>query len=154
MGTKSLRDFAEENGVTLRAIQKHIKKYESELKDHMVRYGPPRGTYIDDVAQEIIAAHLVKDPIAVMDTTLAEEVERLRGELEEANKRIIALLEEKASLAEKVITAEATKAIAETTARDQAAKVQELEGKLTEAEDETKKLKGRSLWQRIIRWGE
>lgn len=154
METKSLRDFAEENGVTLRAIQKHIKKYENELADHMVRYGPPRGTYIDDVAQEIIAAHLVKDPIAVMDASLTEEVERLRGELEEANKRIIALLEERTELTERAVKAEATKALAETTARDQAAKVQELEGKLTAAEAHAKKLQGRTLWQRIIRWGE
>ena len=154
MGTKSLRDFAEENGVTLRAIQKHIKKYESELTGHMVRYGPPRGTYIDDAAQEILAAHLVKDPIAVMDTALSEEVERLRKELEEANQKIIALLEERTELTERAVKAEATKALAETTARDQAAKVQELEGKLTAAEDHAKKLQGRNLWQRIIRWGE
>ena len=154
MGSMSLRDFAEANGVTLRAMQKHVQKYESELKDHMVRYGPPRGTYIDDVAQEIIAAHLVKDPIAVMDTTLSEEVERLRKELEEANQKIIALLEERTELTERAVKAEATKALAETTARDQAAKVQELEGKLSEAEAHAKKLQGRTLWQRIIRWGE
>ena len=154
MGSMSLRDFADANGVTLRAVQKHIQKHEDELTGHMVRYGPPRGTYIDEVAQEIIAGHLVKDPIAVMDTTLSEEVERLRGELEEANKRIIALLEERTELTERAVKAEATKALAETTARDQAAKVQELEGKLTAAEDHAKKLQGRTLWQRIIRWGE
>lgn len=168
MGIKSLRDFATENGVTVRAVQKHITKYADELEGHLTRYGAPRGTYLDEYAQEFIAGHFVKDPIAVIDNSLSDENERLKAELEAANKRIIALLEERTALTERALQAEAHKAIAEASQQDHErrtaeaeTRAQRLEEELVaaneraaEAEAETTKLKSRSLWQRITRWGE
>lgn len=168
MGIKSLRDFAAENGVTVRAVQKHIAKYADELEGHLTRYGAPRGTYLDEYAQEFIAGHFVKDPIAVIDNSLSDENERLKAELEAANKRIISLLEERTALTERALQAEAHKAIAEASQQDQErrtaeaeTRAQQLEDELAtakeraaEAEAETMKLKSRSLWQRITRWGE
>lgn len=161
MGLKSLRDFATENGVTLRAVQKHIQKYAQDLGDHVVRYGPPRGTFIDETAQEILQKHLVGDPIAVMDHALSDEVEKLRAELDNAQKRIMTLLEEKnallaerTTLTERALQAETRMALAEASQEDQEQKVRDLEAKLAESEETTRRLKGRTLWQRIRRWGE
>ena len=154
MKTKSARAFAEENGVTLRAVQAHMKKYAAELEGHIVRYGAPRGTYLDETAQEIIAAHLVKDPVAVMDTALTEEVERLRAELDEARRQTIALLEEKAALSERALKAETAQALAEATQEDQERRIQEAEERAAAAEETIRALKNRSLWQRITRRGE
>ncbi len=154
MAHKSLRDFAAEHGVTLRAVQKHVQKHESELGSHIIRYGPPRGTYLDDEAQAYITERLVGSPVAVMDTTLTDENERLRVELEQARQRIIDLLEERTALTERALQAETVKALAEATSQEQEQKVQDLETKLAETEETLQKLKGRSLWQRIRRWGE
>ena len=156
MGIKSLRDFATENGVTVRAVQKHIAKYADDLEGHLTRYGAPRGTYLDEFAQDFIA------------NSLSDENERLKAELAAANNRIISLLEERTALTERALQAEAHKAIAEASQQDQErraaeieARAQSLEDELAaakeraaEAEAETSKLKGRSLWQRITRWGE
>lgn len=161
MELKSLKDFAQEKNVTMRAIQKHVKNHESELEGHVIRYGPPRGTFIDEYAQEYISDLLVGHSVEVMDTALREEVERLRAELEEAQKRVIVLLEERNQLTERALQAENTRELAEATRQAQDDRIQELEGKLseateraTQAEETAQKLKSRSLWQRITRWGE
>ena len=147
METKALRDFATEQGITLRAIQKHVKKHENELDGHIIRYGPPKGTYLDEYAQEYLSGLLVGHPLAVLDDNLSQELERVRIELEAAQKRIIELQDEKADLLERAIKAEAAKALTETNTRDQAARIEALEGEIDG-------LKKRTLWQRITRWGE
>ena len=147
METKALRDFATEHGITLRALQKHVKKHENELEGHIIRYGPPKGTYIDEYAQEYLSGLIVGHPVAVLDESLSQELERVRIELEAAQKRIIELQDEKADLLERAIKAEAAKALTETNTRDQAARIEALEGELDG-------LKKRTLWQRITRWGE
>ena len=147
METKALRDFATEQGITLRALQKHVKKHENELDGHIIRYGPPKGTYLDEYAQEYLSGLLVGHPLAVLDDNLSQELERVRIELEAAQKRIIELQDEKANLLERAIKAEAAKALTETNTRDQAARLEALEGELDG-------LKKRTLWQRITRWGE
>lgn len=154
MGMMSLRDFAASNGVTIRAVQKHVAKYAEDLEGHITRYGPPRGTYIDEEAQKILSAHLIGDPVAVMDNELTKENERLRSELEAANQRIIALLEERTALTERALQAEATKALAEATQQEQEQRAMEAEERAATAEEAIQKLKGRTLWQRIRRWGE
>lgn len=151
MELKSLRDFAEEKNITLRAVQKHLRNHQGELDGHIVRYGPPRGSFLDEYAQEYISGLLVGNPVAVMDNALQEEVERLQAELAEANKKIVALLEEKNALTERALQAESVKALAEATTHSQERTIQDLETRLTEAEETTRKLKGRSLWERITR---
>lgn len=104
--------------------------------------------------RHLFLRELVGSPIAVMDNTLTEENERLRAELEQAKQKIIDLLEERTTLTERALQAETVKALAEATSQEQEQKVQDLEAKLAEAEETVQKLKGRSLWQRIRRWGE
>lgn len=154
MELKSLRDFAEEKKITMRAVQKHVKNHESELEGHIIRYGPPRGTFIDEYAQEYISSLLVGHQVEVLNTALEDEVERLRSELEAANQRIIALLEERTALTERALQAEATKALAEATQQEQEQRAREAEERAAAAEEAIQKLKGRTLWQRIRRWGE
>ena len=154
MDYKSLRDYAQEHGITLRAAQRHIKNHENDLSGHIVRYGPPRGTYIDEYAQEYIAGLLVGHPVEVMDNSLSDEIERLRSELEDAQRRIISLMEERNQLTERALQAEAAQALAEATQEKQAERIQAAEERALQAEEMTQKLKGRNLWQRLTRWGE
>ena len=151
MEYKRLADFAAERGVTVRSIQRHVQRHANELSGHVKRYGAPKGTYLDDFAQSYIAEHLLRDSVAVMDTALTEEIERLKLELEEAHRKIIQLQDERNQLTERALTAENTKALAD-------AAVDRLQADLTAAtvraetaEAETAKLKSRGLWARITR---
>lgn len=154
MDFKSLREFAAEKKVTMRAIQRHIKNHESDLEGHIVRYGPPKGTYIDETAQEYISELLVGYPMEVVDTELQAENERLRNELDELQKRVIQLQDEKAGLLERALEAENRRELVETTVTAAEEKILRLESDVRELTDANKKLKSRSLWQRIIRYGE
>ena len=168
MKTKSLRTFAEEHGVTIRDVQRHVKKHEKELEGHIKRYGAPKGTYIDSYAEEFISELMIDKPIAVLDPTLSNENDRLKTELEAANKKIIALMEAQNALVERAMKAEAAQAMLEAAKEEQDKRAAEMESSLKQleeaftaekeradaAEETTKKLKGRNLWQRLTRWGE
>lgn len=147
MGYKALRDLATEKGINIRSLQNHIKNHEDELEGHLIRYGPPRGTFVDEYAEEFLSGLLVGHPLVLTDQNLVAENERLRNELDELQKRVIQLQDEKAGLLERAITAEASKALMETNAATQEEQIQHLR-------EQVEKLRSRSLWQRIIRFGE
>lgn len=81
-----LQDFAREKGVTDRAIQKHIQNHLPELLDHIERRGP-KGTWLDEYAQEFISNLMYETPTAILDTELVRKYSELedkyRGALEE-----------------------------------------------------------------------
>lgn len=78
-----LQDFARQHGVTDRTVQKHLKRYESELEGHFERKGP-NGTWLDDYAQDFIKGHLIQSPVVVYDN----EAARLREENLDLQKRL------------------------------------------------------------------
>lgn len=59
-----LQDFARQCGVTDRAIQKHLKKYESELTGLFERKGP-NGTWLSDEACQILRSKMKEAPLLV-----------------------------------------------------------------------------------------
>ena len=168
MTTKRLGDFANEHGVTIRIVQRHVKNHEKELEGHVIRYGPPKGTYIDSYAEQFLSDLMIEKPLAVLDSALESENALLKSELEAANKKIIALMEAQTALVERALKAEATQAMLEASKEEQERRNEEAERKVQQlqqdletekeradtAEETTKMLKGRSLWQRLTRWGE
>lgn len=97
-----LQDFARENGVTDRNIQKHVKKYAAELDGHVIKKGPG-GTWLDEYAQKFIKDHMMFNPIVVYDQP-KEELEKLKNDkielLEEMNKLKDKMLEKDEKLLE------------------------------------------------------
>lgn len=89
-----LQDFARQQGVTDRAIQKHLKTYADELEGLYQRKGP-NGTWLTDEACEVLRSKMKQQPIVLGDS-------QMRTDLVAAKKKIEELLEEKADLAEKV----------------------------------------------------
>lgn len=83
-----LQEFAKMQGVTDRAVQKHLKKHEKALEGHFQRLGP-NGTYLDDFACEFIRERMLKAPIVISEAS--EENEALRREIDSLQKDIIAL---------------------------------------------------------------
>lgn len=154
MGYKALRDLALEKGVHIRSLQTHVKNHESELEGHIIRYGPPRGTYVDEYAEEFISGLLVGHPIATADPSLIAENERLKDEIVDLQKKLIQLQDEKAGLLERALEAENRRELVETTVTAAEEKILRLESDVRELTEANRKLKSRSLWQRIIRFGE
>lgn len=124
-----LQDFARQNGVTDRTVQKHLKKHEKALEGHFERKGP-HGTWLDEYAQDFIREHLIQSPIVVYDDEagrLKEENLKLQKQLTEAYQRLSDTLEyqrtllqdlnEQKLLAAKVESAEEQRLEAEERAR-------------------------------------
>lgn len=76
-----LQDFARQQGVTDRQVQRLIKKYAAELEGHVERKGP-NGTWLDDEACEILKSKMKSNPIVLSDASQQREIERLRGEVD------------------------------------------------------------------------
>ena len=85
-----LQDFAKQQGVTDRAIQKHLKTYADELEGLYQRKGP-NGTWLTDEACEILRGKMKQPPAPVIfeeDPRVKElEAEKadLQRQLNEAN---------------------------------------------------------------------
>lgn len=119
-----LSDFARVQGVTPRAVQISLKKYEKELEGHFERQGQ-NGTWLDDHAQEFLRSKMLKNPVVVYDEktlpfyedmrAAQKENEALKGRLADALERLANAqdqqLQLQAQLAEqKLLAAKATEA--------------------------------------------
>lgn len=104
-----LQDFARQQGVTDRAVQKHLNTYAEELEGLYERKGP-NGTWLTDEACEILRSKMKQQPITIMETSEVEQelrrkledkqtkIELLQGFLLDAKDEIKALTDEKYAL--------------------------------------------------------
>lgn len=84
-----LQDFARQHGVTDRAIQKHLKKYETELEGLFERRGS-NGTWLTDEACSFLLGKMKVNPVVVLEGESQAEVERLKEEIEALKQEIAA----------------------------------------------------------------
>lgn len=143
-----LQDFAKQNGVTDRAIQRHIKKHEKELQGHVIRKGP-NGTWMDEFAQMYVKNLLREHPIVVSEvseqvTNLQAENKRLLEALNDAKDIIIDLKDQNAEL--RLQTASVARLEADNEAvRQKAAQAvdaaQKAQGELTAAQERERLLR-------------
>lgn len=82
-----LQDFARQQGVTDRAIQKHLKKYAAELEGHVERKGP-NGTWLDDEACKILRSKMIIRPIAVVDPETEDKIKQQEQRIRELESRL------------------------------------------------------------------
>lgn len=92
-----LQDFAKQQGVTDRAIQKHLKTYAEELEGLYQRKGP-NGTWLTDEACEILRSKMKQAPVTVFEASAQEEalrnqIQKLERELFDAQKKYTAYVE-------------------------------------------------------------
>lgn len=121
-----LNDFAKQQGVTDRAIQKHLKTYADELEGLYERKGA-NGTWLTDEACEILRGKMKQQPVIVGDSDLHERYETL---LEENRELLKALNTAK----DVIIDLQGSQALLE--ARDKEVKL--LEGFIADAKAEIK----------------
>lgn len=126
-----LSDFARDCGVTDRAVQKHLKKLETELEGHFERRGPQGGTWLDEFAQEKIRARMITPaPPVVADNRLMEENAELRRSVMAMQQKYIELQERMMEQTALIATAEANKRLLDAAT--------EREGELRQAAQESR----------------
>ena len=82
-----LQDFARQQGVTDRAVQKILKKYESELEGLFERKGT-NGTWLSDEACSVLRSKMKAQPTDVYDDSKDREIERLKDRIKELEERM------------------------------------------------------------------
>ena len=93
----SIKDYANENGVSYEAVRKQMKRYEKELEGHIHKDGRTR--FLDDEAVAFLQGHRLKEPVAVYEGSpdaelIAELKEKIRS-LEAKNDALTAALIDK-----------------------------------------------------------
>lgn len=72
-----LQDFARQMGVTDRAVQKQLKKYETELAGMFERRGK-NGTWLSDEAAGFLRRRMKTQAVEIYDPVKDVEIERLK----------------------------------------------------------------------------
>lgn len=79
----TIREYARKNNVSYEAIRKQIKRYENELKEHIIKQN--RTQFLDEVAVEILDRHRVESPIVIVNQDTSSKLQLL----EEENKNLL-----------------------------------------------------------------
>lgn len=151
-----LQDFAKQQGVTDRAIQKHLKTYASELEGLYERKGP-NGTWLTDEACELLRSKMRQMPMTIMDVAAVDQelrekldekqskIEKLQDALLDAKDRIDVLKDEKRQL--ELENAKIPLLSADNEEKDKS--IDELETKLKNASEELTAIKGK-WWYKLF----
>lgn len=139
-----LQDFARQQGVTDRQIQRLIKKYEAVL-DGMIERKGSNGTWLSEDACDVLrskmktqAPDLYDDAKDLKITQLEERIRELEERMERKDVLIEKLqnrVEEKTEQIEKLQGSQLL--------------LEDREKQLNELQEENQRLRNRSLWQRI-----
>ncbi len=146
-----IQDFARENGVTDRQIQRQLKKYELELVGHYERRGS-NGTWLDEKAQEFLREKMKKQPIVVADSSIQQELDRLRQENNMLKDRLLSTQDKLLMAQELFVEGKTAQALLTASQEDLKFKnkiLKEKEEALAHAEEKIQKLKSRNLFERI-----
>lgn len=77
---KTIKQYAEEQGVSYEAIRKQINTHKEELKDHIIVKG--RTQYLDDWAVDFLTQKRKENPVILLSQEKVEEVEDMRQQIE------------------------------------------------------------------------
>ena len=92
MGCMTLREYANNNGISYEAVRKLVIRHKKALGEHLTR---ENGTqYLDDVAQEILDSHRARTPLVVMEKRLDSEYRELTERIMQKDNQIQALQNE------------------------------------------------------------
>lgn len=93
----TISQYAKQNGISYQAINQQIKRYESELKEHIIKDGKTR--LLDEEAVAFLDSHRVGTKVSVVSGESVSKVEQLEKEkaelLTKLNVAYEALLAEK-----------------------------------------------------------
>ena len=84
----SLTEFAEREGVSYAAIRLQVRRYEDELKGHIVKKPHKNGVFLDEWAQTFLSERRGKSKAAVFYKNQGEEYERLKTEVADLKQKL------------------------------------------------------------------
>lgn len=97
----SMKDYAEQKGISYEAVRRSVNRYKEELEGHIVVQN--RTKFLDDEAVAFLDSKRQQSPIVIINQDKNEELERLRNEKEALLIKIAelqdALLQEKDKVA-------------------------------------------------------
>ena len=97
----SMKDYAEQKGISYEAVRRSVNRYKEELEGHIVVQN--RSKFLDDEAVAFLDSKRQQSPIVIINQDKNEELERLRNEKEALLIKIAelqdALLQEKDKVA-------------------------------------------------------
>lgn len=76
----TIKQFAENQGVSYEAVRKQIVSYAEDLKDHIVRKN--RTQYLDEWAVEYLTKRRRENPVILLSQDKSEAIEELRQQIE------------------------------------------------------------------------
>ena len=80
MEMKTIRQIAEEQGVSYEAVRRQVSKYRKELKGHISTKGKTK--YLDEYAAQFISNRRRESPVVVLQQDTSAELDDVRSELE------------------------------------------------------------------------
>lgn len=86
----SIKDYAQENGVSYEAVRQQVVRYKEELAGHIRKQG--RTQYLDDVAVAILNDHRAQNPVVVYNKDAGEQLRSLQAKVEELTEENRSLL--------------------------------------------------------------
>ena len=86
----SIKDYAQENGVSYEAVRQQVVRYKEELAGHIRKQG--RTQYLDDVAVAILNDHRAQNPVVVYNKDAGEQLRNLQAKVEELTEENRSLL--------------------------------------------------------------
>lgn len=104
----SIKDYAQENGVSYEAVRQQVIRYKDELAGHIRKQG--RTQYLDDVAVAILNDHRAQNPVVVYNKDAGEQLRNLRAQVEELEQNEKVLLAKIAAQADQIAQLAAWKA--------------------------------------------
>ena len=99
----SIKDYAKQKNVSYEAVRKQLVRYKDELQSHITTKNRMR--FLDDYAVNFLDQKRAASPIIIVQMDKDEEIERLKNENADLNRKIALLAEWKAENA--VLIAEA-----------------------------------------------
>lgn len=99
----SIKDYAKQKNVSYEAVRKQLVRYKDELQSHITTKNRMR--FLDDYAVNFLDQKRASSPIIIVQMDKDEEIERLKNENADLNRKIALLAEWKAENA--VLIAEA-----------------------------------------------
>ena len=80
MELKTLKQYADDQGISYEAVRKQVVRYAEDLSDHVVKKN--RVQYLDQWAVDFLTERRKESPIVLVNMDQSEENERLREQVE------------------------------------------------------------------------
>lgn len=89
MGVITLREYAENNGISYEAVRRQVIRHKKELGKHLTK---EKGTqYLDETAQAILDKHRSSNPTVIMERRIDNDYRELSQQIMQKDAQIQAL---------------------------------------------------------------